>query len=193
VIGVADCSQETIWVFTRAHDRPTIGYMARVKQTSLPDPKKPELVVPRQQLEGQLAERSERGRDLRGRAIHSEDDLKSARADYYTWDEFNKTLLRRSFSTETIAEEAYNPPVPLFGFGDTPLHQKVEFFNDDLDRRLRELDSIRGQLSLYEPLTTRYEKGTSLTPSRTERYFLFMGTTLRRVTLQSALFRNARE
>lgn len=154
------------------HARSTIVPMARSRQPSLPDPKKPELVVPREQLEIQLAERIERGRDLRGRPIHSEDDLKSARADYYTWDEFNKTLLRRSFSTETIAEQEYNPPIPVFGFGDTPLHQKVEFFYDDLDRRLRELDSIRGQLSLYEPLITRYETATSVATSRTQIFLV---------------------
>lgn len=124
--------------------------MARERSSNSQQPGEPELAVSREQLEGQLDERVDRGQDIERRAIQSDDELRIARAEYYSWDEFNKTLLRRSFSTPKVAEQDYNPPSPSIGFGDLPLSKEVEFFRDDVRRRVRELMSIQQQLVLYE-------------------------------------------
>jgi hypothetical protein len=75
----------------------------RTSRSSTPEPTSmPHLTVPRDELDRQLEERINRGRELQERPIATETDLKAARADYYTWHDYNVTLLQRSFSTPAL-------------------------------------------------------------------------------------------
>jgi predicted nucleotide-binding protein len=110
----------------------------------------PDLLVPRAQFEESLSDRIARGEELNARDIRSEDELKAAKQAYYSWDEFNDTLLRRSFSTSKVADR-YRATVGILvlGGGTDPLPVRISEFHDDLDRKLRLLASLKDQLTLY--------------------------------------------
>jgi hypothetical protein len=110
----------------------------------------PDLLVPAAQFEEALADRIAQGEELNAREIGSEPELETARQAYYTWDEFNQTLLRRSFSTSKVAD-AYGrtPGIIVLGGGPDPLPKRVADFHDDLSTKLRRLTSLKDQLPLY--------------------------------------------
>jgi len=97
------------------------------------------------------------GEELDGRDIQSEDDLKDARQAYSSWDEFNATLLRRSFSTSKPAD-GYSRRLGFgtIGGGPDPLPVRIQEFHDDVAKKLRRLASLKEQLKLYGdgPATT---------------------------------------
>ncbi len=82
------------------------------------------------------------------REIYSEPELKAARQAYYSWDEFNATLLRRSFSTSKVAD-TYSHIGPMVYGGPNPFPQEVADFRDDVSSKLRRLTSLKEQLPLY--------------------------------------------
>ena len=73
---------------------------------------------------------------------------------YRTWDEYNTTLLRRSFTT-TKPADVYSAEPGFFVYGgELPFHEKVDDFRGDVGGRLRRLDSLVAQLPLFESDTT---------------------------------------
>jgi hypothetical protein len=65
----------------------------------------PRLTMPRVEVDRRLDDRIARGEELLDRELATNGDLQSARADYRLWDDYNSTLLRRSFSTSEPADE----------------------------------------------------------------------------------------
>lgn len=108
----------------------------------------PELLVPRAEFEETLTDRLARGEELRDREVHSEPELEAARQAYYSWDEFNATLLRRSFSTSKVAE-TYSYIGPMVYAGPFPFPQEVADLRKDVSSKLRRLTSLKEQLPLY--------------------------------------------
>ncbi len=127
--------------------------MARSRTASrTPDeaPSEPDLLVPRAQFEETLSDRIDRGEELNARQVRSEDELQAAQQAYYTWDEFNVTLLRRSFSTSKVADSySSTPGFVVLGGGPDPLPVRIRDFHDDLATKLRRLTSLKEQLVLY--------------------------------------------
>jgi Predicted nucleotide-binding protein containing TIR -like domain len=106
-------------------------------------------LVSRSTLGRELADRVERGNELISREIRDERELEVARADYYTWDEYNSQLLRRRFSNDELVDQ-YRESF-LFGAAfEQTLHEKVEDHRDDVRRKVRQLQSIVEQLDLYD-------------------------------------------
>lgn len=114
----------------------------------------PELTVARADLETQLAERRAIGQELIDRQIGSEAELVDARKLYRTWDEYNTTLLRRSFTTTKPADVYSAEPAFFVYGGEPPFHEKVDDFRGDIGGRMRRLDSLVAQLPLYESDST---------------------------------------
>ena len=126
--------------------------MARRTTNSQPSPPA-YLTIPREEMGGRLAGRIARGQELLARPISSDDDLRAARGDFYTWSEYNETLLRRSFSTSELADgykQQASARVITVGGGQPPLGERVEEFHEDVRRRVRRLSSIKDRLELYE-------------------------------------------
>ena len=129
----------------------------------------PQLTVARDWLGAELDIRIFRGNELLEREISSEDDLRSARNDYYTWDEYNHTLLQRSFTSSKPADD-YRGLVFAFGGPDELLFKQIEEFHDDVQHKIRRLASLKEQLPLYEeppamparPETPSAEVGTTV-------------------------------
>lgn len=109
------------------------------------------------------------GQELLEREIVDKDDLQAAKNDYYTWDEYNETLLQRSFTTSKPAD-SYRGIVFAFGGGDELLSKQIEDFHDDVQSKIRRLVSLREQLSLYEEPPAM--------PARPEKPSAEIGTTV---------------
>jgi predicted nucleotide-binding protein len=110
----------------------------------------PQLTVARDWLAAELDIRSSRGNELLVREISSDDDLRSARNDYYTWDEYNHTLLQRSFTTSKPAEDYRGLVFATGGRDDLLFTKQVKEFHDDVQYKIRRLASLKEQLPLYE-------------------------------------------
>jgi hypothetical protein len=130
----------------------------------------PHLTVPHDELDRRLEERISLGRELLDRPISSDQDLRTARSDYYTWSEYNLALLRRSFSTSEVADDYKRQPsagVFVLGGGPTPLPEKIEDFHEDVRRRVRRLSSIKDQLELYDEMSEPQQSASVPPPTST--------------------------
>jgi hypothetical protein len=109
-----------------------------------------QLTVARDSLAGELDGRISRGNELLERKTSSDDDLRSARDDYYTWDEYNQTLLQRSFTTSKPADNYRGLVFASGGRGELLFANQVKEFQDEVQHKIRRLASLREQLPLYE-------------------------------------------
>jgi predicted nucleotide-binding protein len=91
------------------------------------------------------------GRELLEKPVQSEADYELVKNDYRSWDEFNATLLRRSFSSPKPADAyASWPHAVVVGRGTPLLHQRIAELHQDINTKLRRIESLRGQLELYD-------------------------------------------
>ena len=123
-------------VATRSSKQPTVSERGR-------------LLASRSQFGTELRERIERGSELRDQAIASVADLKQARDNYYTWNEYNTQLLKRRFSTDELTDE-YSDSNGFVSFADRSFTERIEDHRQDVRRRLRKLESISARLELYD-------------------------------------------
>ena len=124
-----------------------------------PPPAEPtRLTAPRSQVAADLDERIATGEELLARPINSPTDLKGVRDDYYTWNEYNRRLLKSRFTSEEVEHEYSGSGFFAFG-GSTSFAQEIRGLHDDLSRYVRRLRSIKDQLGLYA------EPGARSTPT----------------------------
>lgn len=110
----------------------------------------PELTADVADFEKQLRQQVRVGEDLRARSVVSNDELERLRTDRYVWDEFNSTLLRRSFSTPKVGNEYSGWEGPLV-MGPENLPSRVSTERKHIGRKLDRLNAILTQLPLYVP------------------------------------------
>ena len=128
--------------------------MTTPKLLTQPEVPEPELAVGRAELEIHLIERKVIGQELHDRQIGSDAELEDADKLYRTWNEYNTTLLRRSFTTKKPAD-VYSSGSGTFCFNvELSLDEKVYDFRDDVGDRLRRLDSLIAQLQLFDSRKT---------------------------------------
>jgi predicted nucleotide-binding protein len=121
----------------------------RTTREPKPDPKVlPRLQVPRKQLEVELDERIAGGEVLLRMPLQSETQLEEAQAAFYSWTEYNGTLLRRSFDQSGPADSYRGSSASVAW--PTDFAWQIKHFRDDVGRRIRRLRSLRDQLGLYE-------------------------------------------
>ena len=139
--------------------------MARKKSTTSTSitsskPTRTELTVDVSDAEQQLRDRVSKGRELIYARPDSSSALEGARKRYYTWDEYNTTLLERIFSTGELSHEYSYWGIAVIG-GPESLTEEVNKFVDDVNGKIRRLESIVERLPLYA------QRGkTSFTQSR---------------------------
>lgn len=119
----------------------------------------PQLQQPRASVDAELAERIRLGEELMERNISTKHELGEARTKYRVWDDFNRELLRRRFTTTEFADE-YSRPVPRVGFAAADLSWDVKELHGDIKRQVTRLTSIRERLQFCE------EPGMSTRPSQ---------------------------
>jgi predicted nucleotide-binding protein len=113
----------------------------------------PLLRVARSKLHAEIVERLELGQHLLDRCVPSADGVNQigvnqTRDDYYTWDEFNEQLLRSRFTSGKVADTYRGVIMASFGPGSP--QQELHRLHEDINRKRRQLESIREQLPLYE-------------------------------------------
>jgi len=108
----------------------------------------PALVVSAAQLQASLEEQIASGEQLRIREVSSIADLNALQDDFNTWDEYNSTLLRRSFTTSRPADEYAQIITPVV-YGETSLSEKYHNKIRNIERRVRKLRSMLAQIPLY--------------------------------------------
>ncbi len=120
----------------------------------------PNLVVARPQFEETLKSRIASGEELHAREILNPESLKTAREDFGKWDDFNATLLRRSFSTAGPAV-TYSHQGPSMGFGGPIVFtERLSDFQRDVNSKLHRLKSLQDQLPLYDSTAVTSETTT---------------------------------
>ena len=121
--------------------------MARKRSEEQPkDPLR--LTIPQGEARQRIAERIEKGRGLLEAQTSSVSRLEELQDDYYKWSDYNKELLKQIFSNDSLSEE-YSHWVSSFGFiGDRNFAEKVEKVHDDLQEKIRRLESISERLEL---------------------------------------------
>lgn len=94
-----------------------------------------------------ITERIEKGKRLLQVQIESSEQLKQARNEYYKWSGYNTELLKQLFSNESIAQEYDWFGIAVIG-GRKHLLEEVEKLQDDINEKIRRLDSIAERLEL---------------------------------------------
>ncbi len=101
--------------------------------------------------ETQLRERVEKGAAILALPINDKSGLDQAQAQYFTWDEYNSTLLKRLFTSPEIAQEYAYWGIAVLG-GPRSLAEDVQEFRRDVLNKQRRLESIIERLPLYAPV-----------------------------------------
>jgi predicted nucleotide-binding protein len=109
----------------------------------------PLLLVPRDQISEELHQRINLGNQILDGSISTQTELEAARSDYYSWDEYNRELLSRRFSTTAFADEYSYVGAFVVGGYDS-LAEKVHDLHDDVSKSIRRLESLRNRLELID-------------------------------------------
>lgn len=123
----------------------------------------PQLHQPRASVDAELAERIRVGEELMEHNISTEDELGQVRTEYRLWDDFNRELLRRRFTTTEFADE-YTRAVPRVAFADADLNWKVRRLQGDIKRQVTRLKSVRERLQFCEEPEVRMSGSTEDEP-----------------------------
>ena len=126
--------------------------MARKRQTDTAEPERTLLVVSVAEAELQLGVRVAKGQILLAPLPDSQQSLDAARERYYTWTEFNETLLKRIFSTDELFQEYSYWGISYSG--PSSLREQISEFRDDVNEKIRRIESIIERLPLHAPQVT---------------------------------------
>jgi predicted nucleotide-binding protein len=106
------------------------------------------LLVPIHQLQQEIDDQIGKGELLRKQPIPV-GGIRQLRNDYYTWDEYNRELLRKRFSTSEVARE-YAAGHGVVFVGPMSDSQRYKEVHEDLRSSIRLLHSIRARLVLFD-------------------------------------------
>ncbi|NNN16739.1 MAG: nucleotide-binding protein [Acidimicrobiaceae bacterium] len=114
--------------------------------SKIPPESDPELLVQRAQLDSEIERRIELGQELLDLSVVGDERLDELADKFQTWDDFNKELLGRRFSTRALASEYQKVGFTFSGRGSW--QQELKRVRSDISCQLRKLVSIRGRLGL---------------------------------------------
>ena len=105
-------------------------------------------MVPARQLHDEIDERLVKGQALLDAPGTTESELRERRDAYYTWTDYNKALIRRSFDVAKPSED-YARETLVAAVG-ASLDQRWELLRRDISRKMRRLRSLQDQVSLFQ-------------------------------------------
>jgi predicted nucleotide-binding protein len=140
-----------------------------------------ELLVSRDAAQAKLAERIEKGRELRQQRVGTPEELEALEKQHQKWDAFNAQLLKTIFSTEEMANE-YNRSgsigiISLGGYGPS-MGQQIADLYKSIDSDIHRLDSIIERLELIPLGSALQQAPVSLeapTKERSKKVFVVHG------------------
>jgi len=122
------------------------------------------LLVTSEQASKRIAEQVTKGHELKQRHIPSQQDFDSVQQEYWTWSEYNTELLRRLFTNNELAEEYRGISIGFIGGRELSLHKKIEELHEDIDHKIRRLESIKARLELIpldDPVLRQVENSST--------------------------------
>jgi predicted nucleotide-binding protein len=143
------------------------------KRSPDPQPAEPELLVSREEAAKRIDERMTAGEQLRQREITAAEVLEECEADYRRWNSFNAELLKRLFTTAKYAEEYSWWGVASVSRFESPLHQKIREYRDEIAEKLHRLQSIRERLDLI-PLAASVAASSPVAAARAHSNRVFV-------------------
>jgi predicted nucleotide-binding protein len=108
----------------------------------------PRLNMPQDEAATRLQARIALGREIQSQQIVDSDGLKKARRDFRSWDEYNESLIEAIVDDPEIVA-SYNYTGPMISFGDLPWAKELQYFRDDVDTKVRRLESLQSRLELF--------------------------------------------
>ncbi len=105
-----------------------------------------------------IDERIQKGMELRNKQINSLDELVVQKKEFEKWDAYNAELLRKIFTTETLADEynSFYGAVSIVDAYSTPrLSEEVKEFKEKVQDDVNRLDSIKERLPLFDETLDR--------------------------------------
>ena len=103
-----------------------------------------------------LEDRIRKGQRILARSTWNEGILQAASAEYRTWDEYNADMLGRMFSGDKLAQEYEEPTRRVFSLPSS-LRDRLDWFVDKVEEKVRRLQSVLERLELYSDEPTRSE------------------------------------
>ena len=85
------------------------------------------------------------------------------------WDDYNKDLLRRRFTTSEIADEYAASAGVFFIGGQVSLQKDLKEFRDDFRSKLRRLKSVKERIPLFDEGSHAQEPGRGRVAGRGDR------------------------
>jgi predicted nucleotide-binding protein len=113
------------------------------------------LTAPREEFQAEIDDRIRIGGELleRAKGSQSTTTYEALRSDYYIWNDYNKELLIRRFTTSEAAD-TYSWSAPILVGGMRGLHEKVEDLRGDVQGKIRRLQSLKERIPLIPEATT---------------------------------------
>jgi predicted nucleotide-binding protein len=105
------------------------------------------LVIPRAEAIRRIDDRIAKGGEIKTRQFQDAASLAVARNDYYTWTEYNEEMLRQMFTSTKLPDE-YSSSIGFVAGSQGYLDEEIRELQDDIDEKIRRLQSIRGRLEL---------------------------------------------
>jgi hypothetical protein len=110
-----------------------------------------ELRISRCTAESRLIDRIQKGNDLKNIRVNSWEELKSVESNYKKWNDFNKELLKKIFTSSEIADEYSQEFFFAFGTQQPPsLAEETEDLHDLINKKITKLESRVEQLELCD-------------------------------------------
>lgn len=109
-----------------------------------------ELLASQEEAADRINNRINKGREFLNSPIQSSDQLAAIEREYAKWSDFNKELLRRLFTNDSLSEEYNRTMGPIsVGFGRIPsLGEEIRDFMEKVNRKIHKLESINERLEL---------------------------------------------
>lgn len=130
----------------------------------------------RETADSRIEDRVRKGEELLSRSLSNEAELTAAKHDFFTWDEYNREMLRRIFTTSDIADE-YSSSGGFVVGRDYNFYDEVRDFKDDVAGNIRKLSSIRERLELIPlaPTIMSTKQEGAMKPPNSKAVFIVHG------------------
>ncbi len=130
------------------------------------------LTLRRAMLDAQLAERMTVGNELEARTINDRQELALAGDDYGTWNDFNVTLLKKSFTTAEEADKYGQEGIFIGGLSTPSWGEVIADFRGPVHTRVQRLASLKERLGLFDEPGSTEAPGSTVDASRTDVFIV---------------------
>lgn len=155
--------------------------MARKSSNAVQPPKPPlELNTSREEAKSRLQDRIEKGRELKGNQIRSQEAFEVLRNSFSKWNSFNVELLKRLFTSDELASEYSYWGGGISMLYEPSLGEQIADTYQDIEKKIHRLDSIIERLELI-PLAVAHRLDvaptldSTLVPPRGKKVFVVHG------------------